>query len=792
MSARFRPHNVTNPLETNPQMGINNLKPHVINFSSHVLTEAQTTLLNKGLKFCPVPEKPDLLELEVNMKEWLHKLEIKLFMSNTGSNESEYLLSRPGQFIPPENNEKNFVAVNNKIISKSETLEKLPKPTPRNNLNFYEKQALKELKNNANIVFRPFDKGSGICIFDKNVYINKISNILDNTLYEKLENNPDFEVIKQYHHFIQKYSQCFDSKGKEIDYLINFDFETANFYGNPKIHKCLHVQNIINTTNSTCAQVDIATVHDLKFRCITAGKHSPLSKLSELLDILLKPFVSKIQSHIRDAIDFKNKLRHVDHTEIQDIIIVTADVTDMYNNLKLPLGIRSVNYWLNLFPELLHHRFSEEFVIEALTLVLSNANFQFNGKFYHLKNGTVTGTTVSPTYATLTMAFLELSLYQKVQETYGDVIVKYVRENWKRFLDDGHILWKKSFGPVEEFIDILNSLDEDIRFTFDTSEIGLPFLQLFVYKTPETVETDIYYKETDGHDYLPFKSNHPRHTLENIPFNLARNICALVDNPDQAHFRLQELRSWLLRGGYHHELIHHAIRDARNIDRNSLLSKTVRDEKETLPFIITHNPRNPHVYNEIVQSFNFLKSTDHYHGVLSKIRLIKSERQPKNLYRHLVHSNVIKKPFSPGSKKCGNSRCGTCKFLLECSSVQFQEANTVFNLSYQFDCTSGGLIYKITCIGCDEYYIGLTVHLRNRVNKHNYDLRHLEHRKMKVHKHLYDCIDDNVENPFEEPCYTIVPFFKVFNPTPARLQATEDYFVRKFKPSLNIRKVRGS
>ena len=101
-------------------------------------------------------------------------------------------------------------------------------------------------------------------------------------------------------------------------------------------------------------------------------------------------------------------------------------------------------------------------------------------------------------------------------------------------------------------------------------------------------------------------------------------------------------------------------------------------------------------------------------------------------------------------------------------------------------------ISKINYVACDEYYIGLTVHLRNRVNKHNYDLRHLEHRKMKVHKHLYDCIDDCLDNPFEEPCYTIVPFFKVYNPIPARLQATEDYFVRKFKPALNTRKVRGS
>ena len=173
-----------------------------------------------------------------------------------------------------------------------------------------------------------------------------------------------------------------NEKGKEYDYLKNFDFETANFYGNPKVHKSTYIKTVMNTTKSTYVKIDIALV-DIKFRCITAGKNAPLSKLSELCDILLKPFVAKIKSHVRDAVDFRNKLRDVGPAEMEDTIIVTADIENMYTNLLLPLGTRSTNHWLNVFPELLHHRFSNEFVIEALTLVLSNANFQFNGKCFH-------------------------------------------------------------------------------------------------------------------------------------------------------------------------------------------------------------------------------------------------------------------------------------------------------------------------------------------------------------------------------------------------------------------------
>lgn len=765
------------------QSYITDTKPKIINLSNHTLTDSEVKLLSKGLKFCPTPVERDLLELEVNMKELARKIELQVFMSNSKFTKADYLLSRTGLFIPPESKEKLLNSVITKIISEAESLENLAKPNVFKNLSIEECKALSQLKNNSNIIVRPFDKGSGICILDRDWYITKITNILNtNPVYKQLSKNVDTTVVKELNNLIIKHNHCFDQRGKEKDYLINFDFQTANFYGNPKIHKCTVIKDIIKSSNTTSVKIDIGTV-DLPFRCITAGKTAPLCKLSELLDTLLKPFLLIIPSYIRDAVDFINKLPKVEPADIDDILIVSCDVKDMYNNIKQPLGLRSADYWLSKFPELLHHRFTKEFILDSLQLILSNANFQFNDQFYTLSTGTVTGTTVSPIYANLTMAYLEILLYQKVGEKYGETVEKYVTAHWKRFLDDGHILWRKSFGPISEFVDLLNSLDKDITFTHECSDTGLPFLQVYVYKSEGKIMTDVYYKETDNHDYLPFSSCHPRHTLENIPFNLARNICTLVDDPERKEFRLNELKNWLRKGGYKPDLVNFAFFQAKSLDQISLRSKVVKEPQEKLTFITTHNPHNPHVFGEIVKNFEFLKSSNKYKNIFAKVRIIKSERQSKNLYRHLVHSNVVKPKFEPGCTKCGNPRCGTCPYLLESKSISFHNAGAVFTLKNKFDCLSGGVIYKISCMGCDEYYLGLTIHLRNRVTKHKSDLYNYQNRNMKVHKHIFDCagIDGT---PFK-----IIPFFKVNDPTPTRLQATEDYFVRKFKPSLNTRKV---
>ena len=40
----------------------------------------------------------------------------------------------------------------------------------------------------------------------------------------------------------------------------------------------------------------------------------------------------------------------------------------------------------------------------------------------------------------------------------------------------------------------------------------LPFLDILLFKNENKLETDIYYKDTDKHQYLDYFSCHPKHT----------------------------------------------------------------------------------------------------------------------------------------------------------------------------------------------------------------------------------------------------------------------------------------
>ncbi len=63
----------------------------------------------------------------------------------------------------------------------------------------------------------------------------------------------------------------------------------------------------------------------------------------------------------------------------------------------------------------------------------------------------------------------------------------------------------------------------------ESSPVEMHFLDVQVQISNEKVITDIYYKQTDTQNYATFKSSHPKHTLKNIPYNLARRLCTIID-----------------------------------------------------------------------------------------------------------------------------------------------------------------------------------------------------------------------------------------------------------------------
>lgn len=270
-------------------------------------------------------------------------------------------------------------------------------------------------------------------------------------------------------------------------------------------------------------------------RPIVAGPASPTHRLSNFIDIILKPLCQHVPSFIRDSMDFINKIpKNIN----KETILVSFDVVNLYTSIPHELGLEAIEYWLDNYSTSLTRPFPKDFILKAITIVLRENTFQFDNTDYKQIQGTAMGTKMAPAYATLVMGYLEMQLYEKFKEKYGNDAKEEFIKLFKRFLDDCFYIWERTEKELYQ----------------------LPFLDILLYKEAEKLETDIYYKETDTHQYLDYYSCHPRHTKSNIPYTLARRICALVSKENLQNKRLKELKTFLKKQNYPESLIENGIR----------------------------------------------------------------------------------------------------------------------------------------------------------------------------------------------------------------------------------------
>ena len=158
-----------------------------------------------------------------------------------------------------------------------------------------------------------------------------------------------------------------------------------------------------------------------------------------------------------------------------DSTFVFFDVTSLYTNISHELGIEAISYWIEQFPDfLVDDRFTKDFITEALRLVLENNYFKFDGELWHQLVGTAMGTNVAVIYAILVMAYLERKLYTRVNEMYPADYAEYIIKNWRRFIDDCFLIWNNQYN-LGEFFDMLNNLDDNIKFTMENILINFNF-----------------------------------------------------------------------------------------------------------------------------------------------------------------------------------------------------------------------------------------------------------------------------------------------------------------------------
>ena len=259
-------------------------------------------------------------------------------------------------------------------------------------------------------------------------------------------------------------------------------------------------------------------------RPVISGCNTPTEKISRFVDHHLRPLVSTINSYIKDTNDFLRKLMDIGTLlDLEGAILCTVDVLELYPYIPHDEGLQAVKEPLLAWDSNLDEgkKLGKlKMTVDFTEIVLKNNYFEFDGKHFVQKLGTVIGTRMAPSYANIFMDELERQLIAQAQ-------IK--PHTWWRYVDDIFIIWTEGEDSLRDFIDYLNSAHRMIKFTSKWSYKEVEFPDVKVINDSRKLETDVYINPTDSHQYLHQASCHPNSCKRGIRYvqalRLRRKFC---------------------------------------------------------------------------------------------------------------------------------------------------------------------------------------------------------------------------------------------------------------------------
>ena len=116
----------------------------------------------------------------------------------------------------------------------------------------------------------------------------------------------------------------------------------------------------------------------------------------------------------------------------------------------------------------------------------------------------------------------------------------------------------------------------------------------------------MHYKPTDSNSYLLYSSSHPSHVKDSIPYSqfLLRRLCS-----EDSYFSLksEEMCEFCDKRGYPASVQagHHR---AQQIDRQSALQTSQKENNNRIPFILTFYPHNHAVKSIVLKNYKLLQN----------------------------------------------------------------------------------------------------------------------------------------------------------------------------------------
>ena len=565
---------------------------------------------------------------------------------------------------------------------------------PKHNLSKEQRHCIQTLKGNEDIVIKSADKGGLVCILNKTSYMNEAYRQLNNVkYYKRIDTSRRVETIPKINDVLRRLEHKSIITARQLQYLsATKKDKERHFYMLPKVHK----------PKTKWPQQDMPEGRPIVADCGTESR-----RVSDYIDYFLKPLANKHASYIKDTYDFINKIQgqKIDN----NCLLVTGDITALYTNMNIDRTLTVTEHALTNNPDPTR---PDRELMELLELTMKNNDFTFNKEIFLQIFGTAMGKPYAPSLANIYL----IDFDDKAMNNF-----RIKPKFYFRFLDDIFFIWTGTRAELAEYEIYLNTLIPDIKIGLNISDSEVNFLDTTVFKHSQndicTLQTKVYFKETDTHQLLHTTSFHPPHTTRGVLKSQVlrfKRLSSFKTDYDQTCFTLFNS---LKKRGYNKRLLRKMKSDIWHYNPRE---ETNTSNKAVLPIIIPYSPLGTHIVREWKRRIS-------KHDTFSEYKIIAAYTKHKNLTQLLSNNRIPKANRiiqSIGAFKCNSPRCQTCQHLAMTKYFSSAYTRRNYTIKDTLDCKSRNIVYLINCKKCKKQYVGETSRqLADRLSNHKSDIK---------------------------------------------------------------------
>ena len=154
-----------------------------------------------------------------------------------------------------------------------------------------------------------------------------------------------------------------------------------------------------------------------------------------------------------------------------------------------------------------------------------------------------------------------------------------------------YFFWEHGEEMLRNFVQTLDEIHPTIKFTAEWFRKWIIFLNVTVSLIDCQIETNLYIKPTDSHQYLHSSSCHSDHCKKSIPYNQALRFNRICSKNIFFDIPCNYLEKWLSKIGYCEQLVRKEILKAKNQSSETLLDKEKMSRNDDrVTFDITQYP----------------------------------------------------------------------------------------------------------------------------------------------------------------------------------------------------------